>query len=192
MSISLSFPDATYTTANKPSVLTLKSDLSLIETDLNAHEADTTIHNTVTTLLQSVYPVGSIYISALSTNPATLFGFGTWTAFSEGRTLIGVGTSDQAFVSGASGGASTHLLTGAESGEKGHNHTQDAHAHGFTRYNGATGNNGSGGNAVITNLAGFATDNATATNQAVGTSNASSAHNNLQPYIVTYMFRRTA
>lgn len=46
MSVALSFPDGTYNTSNKPSVATLKNDLSLIEDDLNAHEADETIHFT--------------------------------------------------------------------------------------------------------------------------------------------------
>jgi hypothetical protein len=33
-----------------------------------------------------LYPVGSIYTNAtVSTNPATLLGFGTWTAFGAGR-----------------------------------------------------------------------------------------------------------
>jgi hypothetical protein len=29
-------------------------------------------------LLKKIYPVGAIYISTSSTNPASLFGFGTW------------------------------------------------------------------------------------------------------------------
>ena len=45
-------------------------------------------------LLQSVYPIGSIYINASnSTNPGTLLGFGTWVAFGQGRVLIGSGGS---------------------------------------------------------------------------------------------------
>jgi hypothetical protein len=37
-------------------------------------------------LAASLYPVGSIYINATSAiNPATLLGFGTWTAFGAGR-----------------------------------------------------------------------------------------------------------
>ena len=45
---------------------------------------------------QKIYPVGSIYISAVSTSPATLFG-GTWVEFGKGRTLVGVDTSDTSF-----------------------------------------------------------------------------------------------
>ena len=46
MSVSLTFPDSSYSSSNKPSIATLKNDLSLIEDDLNTHEADTTIHFT--------------------------------------------------------------------------------------------------------------------------------------------------
>lgn len=45
----------------------------------------------VQTALQLLYPVGSIYTATVATNPGTLFGFGTWTAFGAGRVLIGNG-----------------------------------------------------------------------------------------------------
>ena len=41
-----------------------------------------------------IYPVGSIYFNMLvSTNPATLLGFGTWAAYAEGRVLVGFQSS---------------------------------------------------------------------------------------------------
>ena len=43
-----------------------------------------------------LYPVGALYISTVSTNPATLLGFGTWAAYAAGRSLVGVGTSNTA------------------------------------------------------------------------------------------------
>ena len=36
---------------------------------------------TVANFLSAVYPIGAIYTSVVSTSPATLFGFGTWSAF---------------------------------------------------------------------------------------------------------------
>jgi hypothetical protein len=52
----------------------------------------------VTAALSAVYPVGSIYINAgVSTNPNTLLGFGTWTAFGAGKVLVGLDSADALF-----------------------------------------------------------------------------------------------
>ena len=52
----------------------------------------------VTNSVAIAYPVGSIYINATnSTNPATLFGFGTWTAFGAGRVMVGFDSVDSLF-----------------------------------------------------------------------------------------------
>lgn len=81
-----------------------------------------------------IYPVGSIYMSVLDTNPATLFG-GTWASFGQGRVLVGVDPNDSDFNdSDKTGGAKTHTLTTAEMPSHGHtqnshNHTQNSHNH---------------------------------------------------------------
>ena len=52
----------------------------------------------VTAAMQALYPVGSIYINAgVTTNPGTLLGFGTWTAFGAGRVMVGLNGSDSLF-----------------------------------------------------------------------------------------------
>jgi microcystin-dependent protein len=84
--------------------------------------------------LADVYPIGCIYTSTVSTDPATVFGFGTWAAIGDGRVLVGNGTSDALYNAGATGGESTHVLTEAELAahthtQNSHNHTQDAHTH---------------------------------------------------------------
>ncbi len=75
-----------------------------------------------TTTLDTMYPVGSIYISTdLSTaeEVATKFG-GTWESYGGGRTLVGVGTgtdnnsTEQTFAANESGGEYKHTLTIAE------------------------------------------------------------------------------
>lgn len=65
--------------------------------------------------LAAAYPVGSVYISTVSTDPATLLGFGTWVAFAEGEAIFGFKSGDPTFgTGGATGGAETHALTTAE------------------------------------------------------------------------------
>ena len=43
------------------------------------------------------YPVGSVFVSVSPTNPASVFGYGTWTAFGTGRVLVGVDVGDTDF-----------------------------------------------------------------------------------------------
>lgn len=69
----------------------------------------------INTTLNSIYPVGSVYITLTSTNPGTYLK-GTWEQFSQGRTLIGVGkgsdgTNTQTFAVNDTGGEYKHLLT---------------------------------------------------------------------------------
>jgi hypothetical protein len=124
-------------------------------------------------LIDAIYPVGSIYISTSSTNPGTTFNRGTWEAFATGRTLVGIDTSQSEFNTvEETGGAKTHTLTINEI---------PAHTHGIT----------SGGslNQYGTTNHGANLSDRTNTSQSAG---GGQAHNNLQPYIVTYMWKRTA
>jgi hypothetical protein len=47
--------------------------------------------------IETLHPVGSVYISIASTNPGTAFGFGTWVAFAEGQVLVGLDSTDTEF-----------------------------------------------------------------------------------------------
>jgi hypothetical protein len=65
----------------------------------------------IKTILDKVYPVGCIYTSIVATNPATVFGFGTWVSFGSGKMLVGVDTGDADFnAAEKTGGAKTHTL----------------------------------------------------------------------------------
>lgn len=66
------------------------------------------------------YPVGAIYLSTVSTSPATLFG-GTWSAIAAGTFLNAYGTG---YAAGGTGGAATHSHTTPS-----HTHTTPNHAH---------------------------------------------------------------
>ena len=151
--------------------------------------ATTAFVQAAATSLSTIYPVGSIYTSTVSTNPATLFGFGTWVAFGAGRVLIGDGGG---YSAGATGGSAdaitvshTHTATSTVT-DPGHNHT--------TSYLGYVGG---GGGGIAGGGSGFSTItlNSATTGITVATSNASTGSSgtgaNLQPYIVVYMFNRT-
>lgn len=90
---------------------------------VNGVEPDENANVTIpqTSILQA-YPVGSIYMSVVETNPAELFG-GTWEAISPGRVLIGAGVSDFDFnyIAGTKGGGRSKTLT--ESNIPKHTHT---------------------------------------------------------------------
>lgn len=153
-------------------------------------------------IVDLVYPVGSIYFSTINTNPSVLFG-GTWEAYAQGRTLIGNGTSDQTFSAGNTGGESNHTLSTNE---------MPSHYHGLSTCNAGTYNddydwvspwgNNKGGGAVSTKvIAEVSVSGLSAqrhlksygyNGQGMSSEGGSGAHNNLPPYIVVYMWRRTA
>lgn len=120
-----------------------------------------------------VYPVGAVYISVVSTSPATLFG-GTWVAFGAGRVLVGIDAGQIEFDTvEKTGGAKTHTLTSAE---------MPSHTHSVQVI--GNGTNTGGGYPNAQDPAGAAS-----TTAATG---GGGAHNNLQPYIVCYFWKRTA
>ena len=136
------------------------------------------------TTLQAVYPVGSIYINAaVSTNPGTLLGFGTWVAFGTGRTMVGLDASQTEFDTLEEvGGAKTHTLT--ESELPSHYHLSGYGADATPRH----GTTGSLSSVRIDNDGNAFNSTSAAHTSSVGSG---SAHNNLQPYIVVYMWKRT-
>jgi len=158
------------------------------------------VKSTTATILAAAYPIGSLFLSAVSTNPATLLGIGTWTAFGAGKMPVGYDATQTEFnTAEKTGGEKDHTLTESEMPththtQNSHNHTQDAHAHTMNNqlWHVATGtaawafsDTGSGvtGNTAATNQA------ATATNQNAGSG---AAYNTLPPYITVFMWKRTA
>lgn len=140
----------------------------------------------VPTDIYNLWPVGSIYISVVNTNPSTYFG-GTWVSFGSGRVLVGVDTSQTEFNSVMkTGGEKNHRLTVSEmpvhkhtvkmswAPNQSHNHSGGTYAKSF-----AEGANPSDG---IYN----------STDDRIDNSGGGKSHNNLQPYITVYMWRRTA
>lgn len=172
-------------------------------------------------ILDWVYPVGSLYWSKKSTDPATLFG-GTWTRIKD-KFILAAGDS---YAQGATGGASTVALTTAQL--PAHNHsgsTQDAGWHGHSASSNSTGghthtlrmNGGEGGNnepsisssggndwninANVNAIASAGNHSHTITvngggnhTHALTINNTGSgqAHENMPPYVTYYCWERTA
>lgn len=123
------------------------------------------------TVFDMVYPVGSVYVSVNSTSPATLFG-GTWVQIKD-KFLLSAGDTYKA---GATGGEATHVLTVDEMPR--HNHSIDnLNTSGSTTPYmtvQAQEKKGYGGNVQTFFTGG------------------GQAHNNMPPYIVVYIWQRTA
>lgn len=143
--------------------------------------------------LASLYPVGSIYINATSsTNPATLLGFGTWTAFGAGRVMVGLDASNAAFDTAEETGGSADAITVSHThsiSDSGHSHTEGSHSE-F----GSTSSTGSGltSNDGANNLGKRYLTSTSTTGITIDSSGSSGTNANLQPYIVVRMWKRTA
>tara|TARA_Y100000022_G_scaffold124084_1_gene107454 strand:- start:440 stop:1024 length:585 start_codon:yes stop_codon:yes gene_type:complete len=135
----------------------------------------------VTATISNAYPVGSIYMNCSNaTNPATLLGFGTWSAFGEGRVLIGIDSSDSDFDSAEeTGGSKTHTLTEAQ---------LPSHRHTIGSNDSTAGFGGAAGNQEFVQDAGTGIGNPCNTSF----TGSGQAHPIVQPYIVVYMWKRTA
>ena len=143
----------------------------------------------VTAALSALYPVGSIYINAsVSTNPGTLLGFGTWSAYAAGRVLVGFNSSNTLFDTAEETGGSADAIVVS------HTHTatvtDPGHTHSFIGTNQMTPNGGgTGGSVSNSNTTGTATTGITVSNSTEGSSGTNA---NYQPYITVYMWKRTA
>ena len=136
----------------------------------------------VNSIKSAMYPVGSVYITYNNVNPGTFLG-GTWERFGQGRTLVGEGTGNDgstsmSFTSGSTGGEYEHKLTINE---------MPSHNHKLYARGGPTTQTSSpfAANKPITqgsNSYGFDVSN----------TGGSLAHNNIQPYITVYFWKRTA
>lgn len=120
--------------------------------------------------LTDIYPVGSIYLSVNNTNPSTWITGTTWEQIKD-TFLLGAGDT---YSGGATGGEATHTLTVDE---------MPAHSHSYTVYNTKLSgvNLGSSGDPWSGN-----------TSATTGNAGGGNAHNNMPPYLVVYMWKRTA
>jgi hypothetical protein len=151
--------------------------------------------------LAALYPVGSIYTNATnSTNPGTLLGFGTWTAFAAGRVAVGFDSGNALFdTAEETGGSADAIVVSHTHTFSTTTNTAGSHRHVLQFRDGGTGSNndavpGSGGNLGATNDAAIA-PNGSHSHTVSGTTDStgsSGTNANYQPYITVYMWKRTA
>ena len=146
-----------------------------------------------------LYPVGSIYTNAsVSTNPATLLGFGTWTAFGAGRVMVGFDSGNALFDTAEETGGSADAITVSHTHTATSTVTDPGHLHNLIlRTAGAspiTPSNFAMGDVTQRNDGNQNTQTNT-TGITVATTNASTGSSgtnaNYQPYITVYMWKRT-
>lgn len=148
-------------------------------------------------VLQQIYPVGSLYFSTFTTNPASILGFGTWLAYAQGRAIVGVGNNGES--SWAAGD-----LRGLDNGVVQHQHSVGTGGRILTGQNepdAALGVNGDlyvqvpadaevidGSQTTLSSLGQLLGSSGATTTGQFG----NSAYTNVQPSVAVHIWRRSA
>ena len=149
---------------------------------------------------QTMYPVGSIYLSVNETNPSTYFG-GSWELWGSGKCIVGVDTTQAEFNSvEKTGGSKEVTLTTSQIPSHSHGLSgTGAHTHTFTGFLQTYGIK-DGTYKAVSHIR-YESDGAAVPpsmnssgghSHSISNTGGSAAHTNLQPYITCYMWKRTA
>jgi len=142
-----------------------------------------------------LYPVGSIYTNAsVSTNPATLLGFGTWTAFGAGRVMVGFDAGNALFDTAEETGGSADAITVSHThtatvSETPHSHTYDDVGRTAFAFGSTSGPDFNSTQTATSTTTATASTGITVSNSTTGSSGTNA---NYQPYITVYIWKRTA
>jgi len=172
------------------------------ETIAGADTVRATTPSNILAVMKLLNPIGTIREFNVSTNPATLLGFGTWVAYGTGRFTIAIDAGDATMDTvDETGGAKevtigqTNLPNISTGAGTAHTHIQNAHSHTITWST-------SGADTYVTGAGADAsgplnTGSTTATNQnesahthSLGGSG--TALNVMNPFITVYRWVRTA
>lgn len=160
-----------------------------IEVDLTNYTTTAKVEELLLERSKKEHEVGSLYISMNSTNPAQIFGFGTWNLIAKNRFLVGAGDDYEA---GATGGEAEHVLTSEELPKQ----TGTIVTHGT--YAGTPIADVSGvfskthivEGKYLSGTQGTSTDSVDVIGYSNGGKN--KAHNNLPPYLAVFIWQRIA
>ena len=190
---------ASPTFSGTPSLPTGTTGVTQSSSDDTTKLATTAFVQDVADVIKSaLFPVGAIYTAVVSTNPGTLLGFGTWTAFGAGRVMVGFNASNALFDTAEETGGSADSVTIS------HTHTASTGSSGTHTHplnGGSTGVQGQAGagfgyGASNDNTAVRVTDTDAGGNHThsvtVDAAGSSGTNANYQPYITVYMWKRTA
>lgn len=188
-------------------------DVNDLNDAVEALEAKVGIDNSAVTtsidyiIKNKIWPVGSVFTAVVSTNPATLLGFGTWSQIAGGNVLVGQTDGDSDFnVAEETGGAKTFNNAHTHTGPS-HTHTGPSHTHTFSATSGSENNKAgaqgydSGGDELADQshehtVSGTTGAGGTGATGAGGTgatgSSGSATQSIMNPYLVVYFFKRTA
>jgi phage-related tail fiber protein len=150
-------------------------DKSIARTNLELLTNSTYLTALWQIMQQRTYPVGEIFMTRQNGNPSSLLGFGSWERYAQGRVLAGFDEADSSFNAlDKIGGAKTHVLTEAEI--PAHTHSNIVALSTANDFDTTGGNSGG-----VRRLA-----------SQTGSTGGGQAHNNLQPYITVFFWKRTA
>lgn len=143
-------------------------------------------------ILDSVFPVGSIYMSVNSTSPASLFG-GTWEQIKD-RFLLASGNT---YAAGSTGGEAEHKLTQYEIPSYTIGEIPLIVPGYHARWNNGGINASDLGDASssrpgVTQTSGNSLTSGTQYSYRINSFGGDAAHNNMPPYIVVYMWKRVS
>ena len=171
---------------------------------LSSNDLNTYVRDNILAMDDRFYPVGTVYISVVSTNPATLLGFGTWERIAEGKMLVGLDSSDTDFDTVEETGGSktkdishTHTYSNTTSSDGAHTHTYSGttSAASNTYYSNAGDENVPTPYYTHTHtFSGTTSSNGAHTHTSSGTTavGGSGTQDVMNPYYVVYIWKRTA
>ena len=143
-------------------------------------------------------PVGSLFFHTTADDPATLLGFGTWVRYAKGAAIVSVADTGTFAVPNITIGAETHTLTTAEMPSHAHSVYDPGHGHGTTRDPIVTSGSGTsraylgGGSGQQFAWSTGALIAGSGTGIGIYANGGGAAHNNVQPSVPVYIWKRTA